>query len=165
MHPSPLRELGLPNIGLIVALISTFPSQKWMQTKIKQTFRKTAMPSRSLNSGEHWQSRSWKTPLVDTGTGGSGVGIRSRMELHKLITKPPFTRYGFQIRASGIKSRVNNRALDATNVLNIRAPTVHFVKEILYLLIALLFMFYKKKVLHNQPLNSMIRFFDFLVLL
>ena len=28
IHPSPLRELGLPNIGLLVALIVTLPSQK-----------------------------------------------------------------------------------------------------------------------------------------
>ena len=28
MHPSPLREIRLPNIGLIISLLGTLPSQK-----------------------------------------------------------------------------------------------------------------------------------------
>ena len=28
MHPSPLRKLGMPNIGLISSLLGTLPSQK-----------------------------------------------------------------------------------------------------------------------------------------
>ena len=91
MNPFPLRKLGLPNIGLIVALIGTLKYHKWTQTTLENNFRIVVMPSPSFNSGEDFQRSSWKTTLVDTGTGGSGLGLRSRVELHELITKPPFT--------------------------------------------------------------------------
>ena len=69
------------------------------------------------------------------------MGLRSRIELHKLITKPPFTGNGFQIRASGINSRVNINSIDSPNAPDRSAPTVNVVKEYFSVIIALLFMF------------------------
>ena len=54
--------------------------------------------------------------------------LRSRIELHELITKPPFTGNVFQIRAGGINSRVNIGSLDAPNAPNRSAPTVNVLK-------------------------------------
>ena len=62
------------------------------------------------------------------------------MELHELITKPPFAGNIFQIRAGGIKSRVNISSLDAQNAPNGRAPTLNVVKDNFYVLISLMFM-------------------------
>ena len=73
--------------------------------------------------------------------GGSGGGLRSIIELHELITKPPFTGNGFQIRTGGTKSRVDIISLDAPNAPNIRAPTVNVANDDLSVLVYLLFMF------------------------
>ena len=79
--------------------------------------------------------------MVYTGTGGSGVGLRPRMELHNLITKSPFIRKVFQICAGGINLRVNIRSLYASNSPNILAPTLNVVKEDFSVLIDFMFMF------------------------
>ena len=47
---------------------------------------------------------------------------------------------GFQIRAGGMKSRVNISSLDAPNAPNRRAPTVNVVKDNFSVLVSLLFM-------------------------
>ena len=73
------------------------------------------------------------------------MGLRSIMELHELILNLRSPENGFQIRARGIKSRVNISSLDAPNAPNRCAPTVNVVKEDFYVLIALPFIFYRKK--------------------
>ena len=76
------------------------------------------------------------------GNGGrSGVGLRSNMKLHELITKPPFTGKWISNTRWGIKSRVNISSLDAPNAPNRRAHTVNVIKEDLSVLIDLLFIF------------------------
>ena len=63
-----------------------------VNAKYTRVYFQDSMPYPRLNSGEYWKTSSWNTPLVYTGTeGGSGVGLRSRIDPHKLITKPPFT--------------------------------------------------------------------------
>ena len=69
------------------------------------------------------------------------MDLRSRMELNKLITKPTFTGNGFQICASGMKSRVNIISIDTPNAPNMRAHTVNVVKKDFSVIVSLLFVF------------------------
>ena len=113
-----------------------------MQNTLKHTLRTLAMLSPRFNSGEDWQSISWKTPLVDTGTGEGQVWVQgqewsctsSLLNLHS-------PENGFQVRASGIKSGSNISIIDAPNDPNRLAYTVNFGKEDFQVLIALMFMF------------------------
>ena len=69
------------------------------------------------------------------------MGLSTGMEVHELITNPPFTGKWILKSAGGINSRVKIGSLDAPNYPNICAPTVNFLKEDFSVLIALMFMF------------------------
>ena len=90
-------------------------------------------------------------PLVDRGTGGSGVGLRSRMELHELITKPPFTGKWISNTRRWHKVKGQYQQSRCTKCSKQTLTCCKFSRG--------------RKVPHNQSLNSMIQFIDFLVLL
>ena len=61
---------------------------------------------------------------------GSGVDLRSRMELHKLITKPPFAGKWIPNTRRWHKPKGRYQQLDAQNAPKRRAPTVNVVQDL-----------------------------------